>query len=144
MHRRGCHHDSMAGLTSLQYNRVELQESTTGNKMSSTPETAVWPQPVCFLSVPFAQKVLALRQGTELKHNFPPETINKIPIKVNETSKGNTPCHSHQGTFLLLLFLKSKKWVNKKPQRLLRILFISTCFIKICIILYSVNPDYMN
>lgn len=73
----------MAGVTSLQQNRMELQASTTINKMFSTPELVVWPPPVCFLSFPYTQKVRALRQGTEPKHNFPPETINKIPTKVN-------------------------------------------------------------
>lgn len=85
-HSRGCHNKSMAGVTLLQQNRVELQASTTISKMFSTPELVVWPGPMCILSFPFAQKVLALRQGTEPKHNFPPETINKIASKVNEQS----------------------------------------------------------
>lgn len=73
-----------------QVNSTAAQQSgaagTTSRKMFSTPELVVWPQPVCFLSFPFAQKVLALRQGTEPKYNFSPETINKIPTKLNETS----------------------------------------------------------
>lgn len=118
----------MAGVTSLQQNRMEMQASTTINKMFSAPELVVWP-PVCLPSFPCTQKVPALRQGTEPKHSFPPETIHKIPTKVNETSKENTSCHPHQGTFSLVLFLKNKRRVNKNPQWLLRVLFISTCFI---------------
>ena len=61
---RGSHHNSMAGLTSLQQNKAVLQASTTTNHTFSTQHLLVWSQPVYFLPFTFTQQVPALRQST--------------------------------------------------------------------------------